>query len=49
MSISQIFIVVSGLVGIIYGTLLIVSVLKKPEGPEEQKVFLLYAKVLMLT
>ncbi|MDP3800479.1 MAG: sodium-translocating pyrophosphatase [bacterium] len=37
MSTSQIFIIVSGLVGIIYGALLIVSVLKKPEGPAEQK------------
>ncbi len=37
MSTSQIFIIVSGLVGIIYGALLIVSVLKKPEGPTEQK------------
>ncbi|MDP3764666.1 MAG: sodium-translocating pyrophosphatase [bacterium] len=37
MSTSQIFIIVSGLVGIIYGVLLIVSVLKKPEGPAEQK------------
>lgn len=37
MSISQIFIIVSGLVGIIYGALLVVSVLKKSEGPTEQK------------
>ncbi|MFY9492924.1 MAG: sodium-translocating pyrophosphatase [Minisyncoccia bacterium] len=34
---SQLFIIASGLVGIIYGVFLIISVLKKPEGAETQR------------
>ncbi len=34
---SQIFIIVSGLAGIIYGVFLIISVLKKSEGSQDQK------------
>jgi K(+)-stimulated pyrophosphate-energized sodium pump len=34
---SQIFIILAGIAGIVYGTFLIVSVLKKPEGSNEQK------------
>jgi K(+)-stimulated pyrophosphate-energized sodium pump len=35
--ISQIFIISAGVIGIVYGTFLIASVLKKSEGPKEQK------------
>ena len=34
---SQLFIILSGLAGLLYGVFLIVSVLKYPEGPEEQR------------
>ncbi len=37
MSTQQIFIIASGLVGVVYGVFLIISVLRKPEGPREQK------------
>ena len=34
---SQIFIISAGIIGLVYGTFLIMSVLKKSEGPKEQK------------
>ncbi|MBI2454290.1 MAG: sodium-translocating pyrophosphatase [Parcubacteria group bacterium] len=37
MFLSQLFIILSGLTGLLYGVFLIISVLKRPEGPEEQR------------
>ena len=34
---SQLFIISAGIIGLVYGTFLIMSVLKKSEGPKEQK------------